>query len=171
MYSIVKRPMVVGGNIIATSMMYIALTYDHWLIDGREAVLFLRHIKEVMEDPCCLLLDIWRQTPVAAVWLSHSGSQYRLHSSNQNKRKEKFCRFSFLRLTSLPSFPIAGCLSWNGRTLLASIFLFFLWLISLLWMLSYRDLALKSPHLYTISSCFRPGPVKNLMQIAWFCEI
>ncbi|KAL6314175.1 hypothetical protein AAG906_011919 [Vitis piasezkii] len=58
MYSIVKRPMVVGGNIVATSMMYIALTYDHWLIDGREAVLFLRRIKEVMEDPCCLLLDI-----------------------------------------------------------------------------------------------------------------
>ncbi|KAJ9672158.1 hypothetical protein PVL29_025695 [Vitis rotundifolia] len=58
MHSIVKRPMVVGGNIVATPMMYIALTYDHRLINGREAVFFLRCIKEVVEDPCCLLLDI-----------------------------------------------------------------------------------------------------------------
>ena len=39
-------------------MMYIALTYDHRLIDGREAVLFLRKIKSGVEDPCSLLLDL-----------------------------------------------------------------------------------------------------------------
>ncbi|KAI5665464.1 hypothetical protein M9H77_15317 [Catharanthus roseus] len=58
MHSIVSRPMVVGGNIVPRPMMYIALTYDHRLIDGREAVLFLRRIKDVVEDPRRLLLDI-----------------------------------------------------------------------------------------------------------------
>ncbi|GLU23730.1 hypothetical protein SLE2022_397130 [Rubroshorea leprosula] len=58
MHSIVNRPMVVGGNIVSRPMMYIALTYDHRLIDGREAVYFLRRIKDVVEDPRRLLLDI-----------------------------------------------------------------------------------------------------------------
>lgn len=58
MHSIVNRPMVVGGEIMSRPMMYIALTYDHRLIDGREAVLFLRRIKDVIEDPRRLLLDI-----------------------------------------------------------------------------------------------------------------
>ncbi|KAJ4844398.1 hypothetical protein Tsubulata_002364 [Turnera subulata] len=58
MHSIVSRPMVVGGNVVARPMMYIALTYDHRLIDGREAVFFLRRIKDVVEDPRRLLLDI-----------------------------------------------------------------------------------------------------------------
>ncbi|KAM7506272.1 hypothetical protein LguiB_005176 [Lonicera macranthoides] len=58
MHSIVNRPMVVGGQVIARPMMYIALTYDHRLIDGREAVFFLRRIKDVVEDPRRLLLDI-----------------------------------------------------------------------------------------------------------------
>uniref|UniRef100_A0A7N0TYC4 dihydrolipoyllysine-residue succinyltransferase n=1 Tax=Kalanchoe fedtschenkoi TaxID=63787 RepID=A0A7N0TYC4_KALFE len=58
MHSIVTRPMVVGGNIVARPMMYLALTYDHRLIDGREAVFFLRRIKDVIEDPRRLLLDI-----------------------------------------------------------------------------------------------------------------
>ncbi|KAK4355229.1 hypothetical protein RND71_024200 [Anisodus tanguticus] len=57
MHSIVSRPMVVGGNIVPRPMMYIALTYDHRLIDGREAVFFLRRIKDVVEDPRRLLLD------------------------------------------------------------------------------------------------------------------
>jgi 2-oxoglutarate dehydrogenase E2 component (dihydrolipoamide succinyltransferase) len=39
-------------------MMYVALTYDHRLIDGREAVQFLKHIKETIEDPARLMLDI-----------------------------------------------------------------------------------------------------------------
>ncbi|KAE9456616.1 hypothetical protein C3L33_11570, partial [Rhododendron williamsianum] len=58
MHTIVSRPMVVGGTIVPRPMMYIALTYDHRLIDGREAVFFLRRIKDVVEDPRRLLLDI-----------------------------------------------------------------------------------------------------------------
>ncbi|CAL5058050.1 unnamed protein product [Urochloa decumbens] len=58
MHSIVQRPMVVDGKIVARPMMYLALTYDHRLVDGREAVLFLRRIKDVVEDPRRLLLDI-----------------------------------------------------------------------------------------------------------------
>ncbi|CAO2833581.1 unnamed protein product [Amaranthus hypochondriacus] len=58
MHSIVNRPMVVQGNIVARPMMNLALTYDHRLIDGREAVYFLRRIKEVVEDPRRLLLDV-----------------------------------------------------------------------------------------------------------------
>ncbi|KAG5546555.1 hypothetical protein RHGRI_018660 [Rhododendron griersonianum] len=58
MHSIVSCPMVVGGDIVPRPMMYIALTYDHRLIDGREAVFFLRRIKDVVEDPRRLLLDI-----------------------------------------------------------------------------------------------------------------
>nr|XP_043624303.1 dihydrolipoyllysine-residue succinyltransferase component of 2-oxoglutarate dehydrogenase complex 1, mitochondrial-like [Erigeron canadensis] len=58
MHSIVNKPMVVGGEIVARPMMYVALTYDHRLIDGREAVFFLRRIKDVVEDPRRLLLDI-----------------------------------------------------------------------------------------------------------------
>jgi 2-oxoglutarate dehydrogenase E2 component (dihydrolipoamide succinyltransferase) len=58
MHSIVQRPVVVNGGILARPMMYLALTYDHRLIDGREAVFFLRRIKDVVEDPRRLLLDI-----------------------------------------------------------------------------------------------------------------
>lgn len=58
MHSIVSRPMVVGGDVVPRPMMYIALTYDHRLIDGREAVFFLRRIKDVVEDPRRFLLDV-----------------------------------------------------------------------------------------------------------------
>nr|XP_043621199.1 dihydrolipoyllysine-residue succinyltransferase component of 2-oxoglutarate dehydrogenase complex 2, mitochondrial-like [Erigeron canadensis]XP_043621200.1 dihydrolipoyllysine-residue succinyltransferase component of 2-oxoglutarate dehydrogenase complex 2, mitochondrial-like [Erigeron canadensis] len=58
MHSIVNKPMVVAGEIVSRPMMYIALTYDHRLIDGREAVFFLRRIKDVVEDPRRLLLDV-----------------------------------------------------------------------------------------------------------------
>jgi 2-oxoglutarate dehydrogenase E2 component (dihydrolipoamide succinyltransferase) len=58
MHSIQKRPVVLGKDIVARPMMYVALTYDHRLIDGREAVLFLRAIKDIVEDPRRLLLDI-----------------------------------------------------------------------------------------------------------------
>ncbi|MFS8010351.1 putative dihydrolipoyllysine-residue succinyltransferase [Helianthus anomalus] len=57
-HSIVNKLMVAGGEIKARPMMYVALTYDHRLIDGREAVFFLRRIKDVVEDPRRLLLDI-----------------------------------------------------------------------------------------------------------------
>ena len=58
MHSIVKRPMVVNGEIVARPMMNVALTYDHRLVDGREAVTFLKSIKESVEDPRRLLLDL-----------------------------------------------------------------------------------------------------------------
>ncbi|KAH7844645.1 hypothetical protein Vadar_030191 [Vaccinium darrowii] len=58
MHSIVNRPVVVEGNIAPRPMMYAALTYDHRLIDGREAVFFLRRIKDVVEDPRRLLIDV-----------------------------------------------------------------------------------------------------------------
>lgn len=58
MHAIKERPVVENGEIAARPMMYLALTYDHRLIDGREAVLFLRTIKECIEDPSRLLLEI-----------------------------------------------------------------------------------------------------------------
>ena len=56
MHKIQQRPMVVGGEIKARPMMYLALSYDHRIIDGREAVLFLVRVKECIEDPERLLI-------------------------------------------------------------------------------------------------------------------
>ncbi len=58
MHGIFDRPVVVKGEIVIRPMMYLALTYDHRLIDGREAVLFLRAIKEALEDPAKMLLQL-----------------------------------------------------------------------------------------------------------------
>jgi 2-oxoglutarate dehydrogenase E2 component (dihydrolipoamide succinyltransferase) len=58
MHSIKERPMVVDGNIVARPMMYLAVTYDHRIIDGKEAVQFLVSIKEQLEDPARLLLQV-----------------------------------------------------------------------------------------------------------------
>lgn len=58
MHGITQRPMVVDGEIKIRPMMYLALSYDHRIIDGREAVLFLRGIKDALEDPARLLLQI-----------------------------------------------------------------------------------------------------------------
>ncbi|XP_062296294.1 dihydrolipoyllysine-residue succinyltransferase component of 2-oxoglutarate dehydrogenase complex, mitochondrial isoform X2 [Scomber scombrus] len=58
MHGIFDRPVAVGGKVEIRPMMYVALTYDHRLIDGREAVTFLRKIKTVVEDPRVLLLDM-----------------------------------------------------------------------------------------------------------------
>ena len=58
MHAIQKRPMVVDGDIVARPMMYLALTYDHRIIDGKEAVQFLVSIKEQLEDPSRLLLQV-----------------------------------------------------------------------------------------------------------------
>ncbi|MGB1580695.1 MAG: 2-oxo acid dehydrogenase subunit E2, partial [Nevskiales bacterium] len=58
MHGITERPVVVNGEIKIRPMMYLALSYDHRIIDGREAVLFLRGIKEALEDPARLLLQI-----------------------------------------------------------------------------------------------------------------
>ncbi len=58
MHSIQKRPMVVGDDIVARPMMYLAVTYDHRIVDGKEAVQFLVTIKEQLEDPSRLLLQV-----------------------------------------------------------------------------------------------------------------
>ncbi len=58
MHSIQQRPMVVDGEIMARPMMYLAMTYDHRIIDGKEAVQFLVTIKEQLEDPGRLLLQV-----------------------------------------------------------------------------------------------------------------
>ena len=58
MHRIEERPVVKGGQIVARPMMYLALSYDHRLIDGREAVTFLVRMKEALEDPTRLLIDL-----------------------------------------------------------------------------------------------------------------
>ena len=58
MHRIEERPVVKDGQIVARPMMYLALSYDHRLIDGREAVTFLVRIKEAIEDPTRLLIDL-----------------------------------------------------------------------------------------------------------------
>jgi len=58
MHATKLRPSVVGGAIVARPIMYVALTYDHRIIDGREAVLFLRKVKECVEDPKNILFDL-----------------------------------------------------------------------------------------------------------------
>jgi len=58
MHKIQQRPVVVGGQIVARPMMYLALSYDHRLVDGREAVTFLVRVKECIEDPERLLFGV-----------------------------------------------------------------------------------------------------------------
>lgn len=58
MHAITKRPVVVNDQIVIRPMMYLALSYDHRLIDGRDAVLFLVRVKECVENPGRLLLDL-----------------------------------------------------------------------------------------------------------------
>ena len=58
MHKIQERPMVVDGKIEARPMMYLALTYDHRIVDGREAVTFLVRVKECLEDPARLVLGL-----------------------------------------------------------------------------------------------------------------
>jgi 2-oxoglutarate dehydrogenase E2 component (dihydrolipoamide succinyltransferase) len=58
MHRIEERPVVRDGQIVARPMMYLALSYDHRLIDGREAVTFLVRMKEALEDPTRLLIDL-----------------------------------------------------------------------------------------------------------------
>lgn len=58
MHKIQERPVVVGGEIAVRPIMYLALSYDHRLIDGREAVRFLVTVKEQIEDPSRMLLDV-----------------------------------------------------------------------------------------------------------------
>jgi 2-oxoglutarate dehydrogenase E2 component (dihydrolipoamide succinyltransferase) len=58
MHRIEERPVVRDGQVVVRPMMYLALSYDHRLVDGREAVTFLVRMKEALEDPTRLLIDL-----------------------------------------------------------------------------------------------------------------
>lgn len=58
LHNIVERPVAVNGQVVIRPIMYLALSYDHRIIDGRESVSFLKAVKEMIEDPSRLLLDI-----------------------------------------------------------------------------------------------------------------
>ncbi|HEV2001006.1 MAG TPA: 2-oxo acid dehydrogenase subunit E2, partial [Xanthobacteraceae bacterium] len=58
MHRIEERPVVRDGQIVARPMMYLALSYDHRLVDGRDAVTFLVQVKEIIEDPARLVIDL-----------------------------------------------------------------------------------------------------------------
>ena len=58
MHNIVERPVAFNGGVVIRPMQYLALSYDHRIIDGKEAVSFLKTIKECLEEPRRLFLDI-----------------------------------------------------------------------------------------------------------------
>jgi 2-oxoglutarate dehydrogenase E2 component (dihydrolipoamide succinyltransferase) len=58
MHRIEERPVAINGEVVIRPMMYLALSYDHRLVDGREAVTFLVRVKEAIEDPTRLLIDL-----------------------------------------------------------------------------------------------------------------
>jgi len=58
LHAIEERPIAREGAVIIRPMMYVALTYDHRIVDGREAVTFLKRIKELIEDPSRILLEV-----------------------------------------------------------------------------------------------------------------
>ena len=58
MHNIVERPVVENGEVVVRPIMYVALSYDHRIIDGRESVSFLYRVKELLEDPARLMLGV-----------------------------------------------------------------------------------------------------------------
>ena len=58
MHRIEDRPVVRNGQVVVRPMMYLALSYDHRFVDGKEAVTFLVRVKEALEDPARLVLDL-----------------------------------------------------------------------------------------------------------------
>jgi 2-oxoglutarate dehydrogenase E2 component (dihydrolipoamide succinyltransferase) len=58
LHAIQDRPVARDGQVVIRPMMYLALTYDHRLVDGREAVMFLRRIKEIVEEPSRMLIEV-----------------------------------------------------------------------------------------------------------------
>ncbi len=58
MHRIMERPVVIEGDIVIRPMMYVAVSYDHRIIDGRESVSFLVRVKELLEDPTRMLLEV-----------------------------------------------------------------------------------------------------------------
>jgi 2-oxoglutarate dehydrogenase E2 component (dihydrolipoamide succinyltransferase) len=58
MHRIEERPVVRNGQVVVRPMMYLALSYDHRIVDGKEAVTFLVRVKESLEDPARLVMDL-----------------------------------------------------------------------------------------------------------------
>jgi 2-oxoglutarate dehydrogenase E2 component (dihydrolipoamide succinyltransferase) len=58
LHAIQDRPVAREGEVVIRPMMYLALTYDHRVVDGREAVTFLKRVKEAIEDPARMLLEV-----------------------------------------------------------------------------------------------------------------
>jgi 2-oxoglutarate dehydrogenase E2 component (dihydrolipoamide succinyltransferase) len=58
MHTIQERPVAIEGQVVIRPMMYVALSYDHRIVDGREAVTFLKAIKEAIEKPARILLEV-----------------------------------------------------------------------------------------------------------------
>jgi 2-oxoglutarate dehydrogenase E2 component (dihydrolipoamide succinyltransferase) len=58
LHSIIERPVAVGGQVVIRPMMYLAVSYDHRLVDGREAVAFLVKVKQAIEDPARLVIGL-----------------------------------------------------------------------------------------------------------------
>jgi 2-oxoglutarate dehydrogenase E2 component (dihydrolipoamide succinyltransferase) len=58
MHAIQKRPMAVNDQVVIRPMMYIALSYDHRIVDGKDSVSFLVRLKELLEDPARLMLEV-----------------------------------------------------------------------------------------------------------------
>jgi len=58
MHTIVKRPVVLKDQIVVRPIMYLALSYDHRIVDGREAIQFLVHMKNNLEEPTRMLIDL-----------------------------------------------------------------------------------------------------------------
>ena len=58
LHAIQDRPVARSGQVVIRPMMYVALTYDHRLVDGRDAVTFLKTVKECVEEPARMLLEI-----------------------------------------------------------------------------------------------------------------
>jgi 2-oxoglutarate dehydrogenase E2 component (dihydrolipoamide succinyltransferase) len=58
MHAIQDRPIALNGQVVIRPMMYIALTYDHRIVDGREAVTFLKRVKEIVENPVRMLIEV-----------------------------------------------------------------------------------------------------------------
>jgi 2-oxoglutarate dehydrogenase E2 component (dihydrolipoamide succinyltransferase) len=58
MHRIEKRPVAIDGQVVIRPMMYLALSYDHRIVDGKEAVTFLVRVKQALEDPERMLLDV-----------------------------------------------------------------------------------------------------------------
>src|SRR5262249_27013726 len=58
LHSIQERPVAREGNVVIRPMMYVALTYDHRIVDGREAVTFLRQVKDLIEKPARMLIEV-----------------------------------------------------------------------------------------------------------------